>query len=66
MFQKKRLSNYGLWIAVAAFILLLLQTFGVEIAPDRFYELVNGLLGILVLLGVISNPTNPDGKYFNL
>lgn len=66
MFNKKRLRNYGLWVSVAALVLLALQTFGVDVAPDKYNQLVNGALGILVLLGVISNPTKPDGGGFNL
>lgn len=64
--MKKRFKNYGLWIAIASFVLLVLQTFGVDIAPEKYYELVNGALGILILLGIISNPTKPDSKNFNL
>lgn len=64
--NKKRLRNYGLWVAVASLVLLALQTFGVDIAPEKYNQLVNGVLGVLVLLGVISNPTNPSGKGFNL
>jgi uncharacterized membrane protein len=64
--MKKRLRNYGLWVAVASFVLLVLQTFGVEIASEKYYELVNAALGILILLGIISNPTRPDSKGFNL
>jgi len=66
MFNKKRLRNYGLWVAVAALGLLALQTFGVDVATDKYNQLVNGVLGVLVLLGVISNPTKPDGGGFNL
>lgn len=64
--MKKRFKNLGLWMAIASFVLLILQMFGVEIAPEKYYELVNGFLGILILLGIVSNPTKPDSKGFNL
>jgi uncharacterized membrane protein len=52
-----RWKNYGLWIAVSAFALLAAQTLGLDIAPDKWNGLVNGFLGILVLAGVVNNPT---------
>lgn len=64
--MKTRYKNYALWVAVASFVLLVLQTFGVDIASDKYYEIVNGGLGILILLGIISNPTKPDSKGLNL
>jgi uncharacterized membrane protein len=64
--NKKRLRNYGLWVAVASFVALNLGGFGIDIDLGFYDRFVNGLLGILVLLGVISNPTNPESKGFNL
>ena len=52
-----RLKNYGLWISVAAFIPMLLTTFGVDVVPEQYNELVNALLGILVAAGLLNNPT---------
>ncbi len=54
---KNRLQNYGFWIGVVALLLLLLQQFGVEFVSSAFQVLVNIILGILVLLGIINNPT---------
>ena len=56
-----RFKNYGLWVSVFAFIPLLLQAFGVNILPSNYVQLINALLGILVLMGIISNPTNGNG-----
>ncbi|TCO69486.1 phage holin [Marinisporobacter balticus] len=53
----KRLKNYGLWVAVAAFIPMLLEAFGLDVLPENYNEVVKALLGILVLLGIINNPT---------
>ncbi len=54
---KSRLRNYGLWVSIAAFGLLIVQTFGVDITPDKWDGITNAVLEILVLLGVINNPT---------
>jgi uncharacterized membrane protein len=56
-----RLKNYGLWIAVASLILIVLQMFGVSIAEDRYNEVVNAVLTVLVLAGVVNNPSNGKG-----
>lgn len=62
---KNRLRNYGLWVAVAAFIPLILQAFGVELVEEQYNEIVNSLLGILVLLGLISNPDTENRFYMD-
>ena len=54
---KSRLQNYGFWIGVVALLLLLLQRFGVDFVADSFQGLVDIILGILVLLGIINDPT---------
>lgn len=54
---KSRLSNYALWVSVFAFIPMLLKGLGMDILPSNYSELVSGFLGILVLLGIINNPT---------
>lgn len=64
--KKKRLRNYGLWTAIASFILIIARKFGFDIPLDEYNEIVDAGLSILVLLGIISNPTKPDGKGFNL
>lgn len=64
--NKKRFRNYGLWVSLASLILIALQGFGVNIASEQYNEVVNAVLGILTLLGVISNPTKPDSNGFNL
>ncbi len=64
--NKKRLKNHGLWVAVAALVLMALRAFGVDVVESDYNEIVNAVLGVLVLLGVISNPTKPGGSGFNL
>ena len=52
-----RWQNYGLWASVAAFIPIALRGFGYDILPANYEEICTALLGILVLAGIISNPT---------
>jgi uncharacterized membrane protein len=40
---------------------LALQMFGVKIAEDQYNEVVNAVLTVLVLAGVVNNPSNGTG-----
>ncbi len=62
--DKTRWKNYGLWLAVASFIPLVLQGFGLDILPSNYTEIINSLLSILVMAGIISNPTT-SSKWFS-
>lgn len=53
--------NYGLWLSISSLILLVLQNSGVNVVPEQFNNIVNGILGVLVMLGVISNPRDGNG-----
>jgi len=59
----ERFKNYGLWLSVASLLLMVLQDAGVNITPEKFNAYVQAILGILVLLGIVSNPK--EGKWFN-
>lgn len=61
--MNKRLKNYGLWISVASLTFMLLQESGLQITPEKFDLYVNSILSILILLGIINNPTT-DNKGF--
>lgn len=60
---KSRLRNYGLWVSVASLVLLVLQSLGITITPEQYNEIVNTILGILVMLGILNNPTT-ENKWF--
>jgi phi LC3 family holin len=60
--------NYGMWVSLTAAVLLGVQTvgviFGVQFAPEKYDEAtaaVNAILGILVVLGIVSNPEAGKG-----
>lgn len=58
----KRLKNYGLWIAVASLSFMLAKDLGLQVTPEKWDAYVNGILGVLVLLGIVNNPlTNKKG-----
>jgi uncharacterized membrane protein len=56
-----RFKNYGLWLAVASLGLIIAQAFGLTIAEDKYNEVVNAVLTVLVLAGVVNNPTSGNG-----
>ncbi|RCX22874.1 putative membrane protein [Fontibacillus phaseoli] len=72
--NKKRWRNYALWVSVASQILLLIQLIGhltglfdlTEVIAQEVLTAIDVLLGILATLGIISNPTKPNSKGYNL
>lgn len=60
MFDKNKLKNYGVWVAVFSALGMLLQDLNVY--PDHYAEIINLVLTALVVLGILSNPE--DGKWF--
>lgn len=57
---KSRLKSYTLWVAIFAFIPILLDALGAYnvfiYLPDNYELLVKAILNIAVLLGLIVNP----------
>ncbi|GFP74108.1 C1 family peptidase [Clostridium fungisolvens] len=60
---KTRLKNYGLWISVIALVPMVCKAFGLTILPDNYNEIATGILGILVLLGILNNPTTETNGF---
>ena len=61
MFNKMKLKNYGLWVSIASLIFMILQDSGVAVTATKYDLYVKTILGVLVLLGIISNPENGSG-----
>ena len=60
--EESKWKNYGLWLSIASCIGLILQTFKVvEIDNAKWGEIINLILGILVMAGIISNPSIGTG-----
>lgn len=57
MYDWKRLKNYGLWVSIFALVPLVLEGFNVNILPKNYSEIVTTVLSILVMAGILNNPT---------
>lgn len=60
-----RFKNYGLWVSIFALIPLVLQGFGVNVLPGNYEEIVVALLGVLVMAGILNNPTSRNTGYLD-
>ncbi|GIM29586.1 hypothetical protein CPJCM30710_22520 [Clostridium polyendosporum] len=63
--DKSRLKNYGLWVSISALIPMIFQAFGLNILPDNYKEIISTILSILVILGIINNPTTKCRWYID-
>ena len=59
---KKRLTNYNFWISIVSAVLLILQAFKFEFDIAYINEIVTAVLGLLVVIGIISDPTRGSVK----
>lgn len=57
----KRFKNYGLWVAIFAFIPMLLEAFGLKVLPQNYSEIVKAFLSILIIAGILNNPVDGNG-----
>ncbi|MGL4772914.1 MAG: phage holin [Clostridium sp.] len=60
-----RFKNYGLWVAVASLVPLVLKAVGVSVIPDDYNEIVTTILSILVMAGIINNPTTENKGFLD-
>lgn len=60
-----RFKNYGFWVSIAALVPLVLNGFGVKVLPDNYNEIVTAILSILVMAGVLNNPTTENKWYLD-
>lgn len=59
--KMERFKNYGLWVAVASLVGLILQNVGVIETPEQYQVYVDSILNILVLAGIVINPSIGKG-----
>ena len=53
-----RFKNYGLWLALfSLFSMILKDFFKINIAEEQYSLYVNTKLTILILLGIVNNPS---------
>ncbi|MBE4909051.1 hypothetical protein IMZ08_13360 [Bacillus luteolus] len=60
-----RWRNYGLWASIASLLYMFFRDMGLQIDLTQWETYVNGILGVLVALGIISNPEASKG-YFKI
>lgn len=56
-----KFRNYGLWISIISAVLMLLQAMGLKFDLPYVNEIITSILGVLVTLGIISNPSDGNG-----
>ena len=54
---KNRLTNYNFWISIVSAVLLILQALKIEFDIAYINEIATAVLGLLVVIGIISDPT---------
>ena len=59
---KNRLKNYNFWISLFSAILLILQALKIEFDVAYINEIFTAVLGLLVVVGIISDPTRTLSK----
>lgn len=59
---KKRLTNYNFWISMFSAVLLVLQALKIEFDIAYVNEIFTAVLGLLVVIGIISDPTRTSVK----
>ena len=59
----KRLNNKGTIISLTALIVSLLVQFGLNIDSDRVIGIVQTVCSILIILGVLNDPTESSTGY---
>ena len=59
---KTRLRNKTFWVSLAAFVAMMAKQFNLFEVPSNYEEIVNTALGLLVMLGIIVDPTTPGIK----
>ncbi len=64
---KSRLTNYNFWVSMVSAVLLVLQAFDLKFDIAHLNEIVTAILGLLVVIGIINDPTkNANLKTSNL
>lgn len=59
--MKEKFRNYGLWISLISAVLMILQSMGLKFDLPFINEVITSILGVLVALGIISNPSDGTG-----
>ena len=58
--KQNRFKSWALWLAIAAFVVFCVKTFAHIDISETVNGLMNVALPVLVLLGIINDPTSSD------
>ena len=58
-----RLNNKGTIIALVALVISLFIQFGVDIDANKYTEIANTICNILIILGLLNDPTDSTKAY---
>jgi len=56
---KSRLTNKGFWVSLISAIVGVTQLLGYKVFPDNWADILNSVLGILVIMGIVIDPSTP-------
>lgn len=59
--MKDKFKNYGFWVSLVSAVIMMLQACGLKIDVPYVNEIITAILGLLVTLGIISNPSSGSG-----
>lgn len=59
--MKEKLRNKGFWVSLVSAALVFLQAVGIKVDVPAVNEIVSALLTVLVVLGIVSNPSSGSG-----
>lgn len=60
--EQNRLKSWALWVAVAGFAFIVLtKVIGIQIDIGVWNEVLDALGTVLILFGIVNNPTNASG-----
>lgn len=59
--MKEKLRNKGFWISLVSAVIVFVQSIGIKVDVPAVNEIISALLTVLVVLGIISNPSSGSG-----
>lgn len=60
---KDKIKNKGFWVSLISAVLMILQAAGLKIDAPYVNEVAASVLGLLVILGIISDPSSGSGYF---
>lgn len=58
---KRKFRNKGFWVSLAAAVVMVLQACGLKVDLPYVNEIVSAVLGVLVVLGIVSDADKGKG-----